>query len=367
MEKEIFRSLIFSLQPSNTGKKLFLDQLWEEYKQALQHFVDLGWEQKRLPSYENVKTYPYETWLSRRYLDNALAQAQAILKTHFKILKKKKDAKKPEIKKVSLKLNNKVFKFEKGKNTFDYWLELRDSQNKRWINFPVKSYDYANRYFKEWTLSPEIELLKKGKRWFLKLIFKKKVTLENKEPKGVDIGYRKLITTSDGKAFGKEIKEIIEKKIEPKKQGSKNWKRAKHFLKTEINRILKQAIDGTFSPVLEELKNLKKNKSGRWRKDVNKKFNHWTYGYIMKRIPELCDVAGVQHHIVSANYTSRICPECGFQDRENRKKEHFKCLQCGYENDADIVGATNVLSRFYRESRVPYPAKPLTIGINVYS
>ena len=54
--------------------------------------------------------------------------------------------------------------------------------------------------------------------------------------------------------------------------------RAKHYLKAEINRILKKVIDGSFSPVLEGLKNLKKGKSGVWSRVVNRRFNHWLYG-----------------------------------------------------------------------------------------
>ncbi len=138
MEKEIKRSLLFSLEFANTGKKRFLDQLWEEYKKALQYFIDLGWEKKKLPNYEDVKAYPYETWLSKRYLGNALLQAQAILKSCFRKLKKKKNIKKPEIKKVSLKLDNRVFRFERGQNTFDYWFKLRDSKNERVDSFSCK-------------------------------------------------------------------------------------------------------------------------------------------------------------------------------------------------------------------------------------
>jgi len=152
-------------------------------------------------------------------------------------------------------------------------------------------------------------------------------------------------------------REIIEKRIERKKQGSRSWKRARHFLKTEINRVLKKAIDGSFSPVLERLKNLKKGKRGVWSRSVNRKFNHWLYGYVLRRIRELCEVAGVQLYIVPSAYTSRTCPECGCQDKMNRNGEHFKCLQCGYEADADVVGARNVLLRFTRELIVPLPAK----------
>lgn len=182
--------------------------------------------------------------------------------------------------------------------------------------------------------------------------------LENKELKGIDIGYRKLVTTSDGKFYGEEVKRIIEQRIDSKKQGSKNWKQAKHYLKTEINRILGDVIDGYFSPVLERLKNLNKNKKGVWSKSVSREFNYWLYGYVLKRIKELCEVAGVQWHTVLARRTSRICPECGYQDKLNRNGEHFKCLRCGYENDADVVGAKNVLRRFIEESIVSLLAKP---------
>ena len=32
-------------------------------------------------------------------------------------------------------------------------------------------------------------------------------------------------------------------------------------------------------------------------------------------------------------------------DRESRKGEKYKCSQCGYEEDADINGAINILDR----------------------
>ncbi|MCS7277891.1 MAG: transposase, partial [Aquificaceae bacterium] len=122
-----------------------------------------------------------------------------------------------------------------------------------------------------------------------------------------------------------------------------------------------QIIDGTFSPVMERLKNLKKGKSGKWAKSVNRKFNHWIYSYVLKRIKELCEVVGVQCHMVPPQHTSRTCPECGYQDKLNRNGDVFKCLRCGYQEDADVVGAKNVLRRFIEEPIVPLPAKPVSI------
>lgn len=44
--------------------------------------------------------------------------------------------------------------------------------------------------------------------------------------------------------------------------------------------------------------------------------------------------------------TSRCCPACGHTSKENRKTQAvFECMECGYQNNADIVGAINILKR----------------------
>jgi putative transposase len=41
--------------------------------------------------------------------------------------------------------------------------------------------------------------------------------------------------------------------------------------------------------------------------------------------------------------TSRTCPQCGHGSKDNRKSQAlFKCVQCGFEENADLVGAINV-------------------------
>ena len=44
--------------------------------------------------------------------------------------------------------------------------------------------------------------------------------------------------------------------------------------------------------------------------------------------------------------TSRCCPACGHTAKENRQTQaNFECVDCGYQNNADIVGAINILKR----------------------
>ncbi|WP_409026251.1 RNA-guided endonuclease InsQ/TnpB family protein [Gallibacterium anatis] len=49
---------------------------------------------------------------------------------------------------------------------------------------------------------------------------------------------------------------------------------------------------------------------------------------------------------VPAQNSSRTCPCCGHVAKENRQTQaNFECVECGYTENADVVGALNVLGR----------------------
>jgi putative transposase len=46
---------------------------------------------------------------------------------------------------------------------------------------------------------------------------------------------------------------------------------------------------------------------------------------------------------VPPQYTSQTCPCCSFKHADNRKTQSvFKCIECGYENNADVVASMNI-------------------------
>ncbi|NML63387.1 transposase [Massilia sp. RP-1-19] len=52
---------------------------------------------------------------------------------------------------------------------------------------------------------------------------------------------------------------------------------------------------------------------------------------------------------VPPHHTSQACPRCGHVSKDNRQTQAtFLCVDCGYENHADVVGAINVLARGHR-------------------
>ena len=47
---------------------------------------------------------------------------------------------------------------------------------------------------------------------------------------------------------------------------------------------------------------------------------------------------------VPPHNTSRTCPRCGHVSADNRQTQaRFACVECGFEDHADVVGAINVL------------------------
>ena len=52
---------------------------------------------------------------------------------------------------------------------------------------------------------------------------------------------------------------------------------------------------------------------------------------------------------VPPQYTSRTCPCCGHMSADNRKTQaRFACVECGFEDNADLVGAINIVERGHR-------------------
>ena len=63
-------------------------------------------------------------------------------------------------------------------------------------------------------------------------------------------------------------------------------------------------------------------------------------------VKQLANKEGINVHFVNPAYTSRTCPACGFISDKNRKtQENFKCIECGYSENADINAAINIRNR----------------------
>ena len=55
---------------------------------------------------------------------------------------------------------------------------------------------------------------------------------------------------------------------------------------------------------------------------------------------------GITISLTNAEYTSQQCSCCGYIHKDNRKtQEKFKCIHCGYEENADLNASINIKNR----------------------
>lgn len=70
----------------------------------------------------------------------------------------------------------------------------------------------------------------------------------------------------------------------------------------------------------------------------------------------MCENQKIPFYSIPTPYTSRTCSECNHQEKDNRKGNEFKCLQCGYEDDSHKNAANNIANfgKEYYNNEFPY-------------
>jgi len=338
------RTLKFSLNLANTGKISALNKLTNEYKKAVNFYLQiLSSTNKYILSEKEVKSF--NSPLSYRYKQCAKRQAVKIWKSWRR---NKKKGELPEFD-GALILDNRFIKIEKAKaSTFNYWVRMATLNKGHPALIPIKSYDYANDYFNNWKLTNGGRLRQENNNWFLLLTFEKETPPKKQKGKiiGIDIGIKKLMATSEKEFYGKEI-ELLMDKIQKKKQGSKAFKRAIKERDYYVNKTAKELpLDSVKVIVMENIKNIKRNtkKEKRLRKEFRSKFQRWTYPKLFSRINQLCELNGVHFLVIDPAWTSQTCSDCGFVHKLSRNGEIFKCRNCGYTQDADYNASLNILN-----------------------
>ncbi|VIF60422.1 transposase [Clostridioides difficile] len=70
---------------------------------------------------------------------------------------------------------------------------------------------------------------------------------------------------------------------------------------------------------------------------------NWSYYELQEMIKYKSDRVGIKVKYVNPAYTSQTCSECSHVDKENRETQSkFKCLECGFEANADYNAARNI-------------------------
>lgn len=183
-------------------------------------------------------------------------------------------------------------------------------------------------------------------------------------PLGVDRGINRIVATSDGFIKSGKSLNFLRKRIQNtraslqsrKAEGTKHGKQNNCYkvlkrlsgkiqrLQKNTNHVLsKQIVERAKQTnsfiVLENLEGIRERCKSKGKR-LRKMFGSWGFYQLESFIRYKAQIAGVACVSVNPAYTSKTCPEC--LQIGTRKKHKFSCSQCGYVNDADLVGALNI-------------------------
>ena len=196
---------------------------------------------------------------------------------------------------------------------------------------------------------------------------------------GIDVGITRFATMSNGEyiaplnSFKKHQKRLAkyQRRMSRKVKFSRNWKKAKakvQKIHTGIANARKDFLHKTTTTIsknhalvcVEDLKVSKMSKSAAGTKEnpgkmvqrksgLNRSILDQGWGLFRQQLEYKMEWNGGMLLAVPPENTSITCPACNKVSKDNRKiQSQFECIGCGYKNNADVVGAINVLERGYR-------------------
>jgi putative transposase len=191
---------------------------------------------------------------------------------------------------------------------------------------------------------------------------------------GIDMGIARFATLSDGSYFSplnsfkyqEKALAKAQRAMSRKQKFSNNWKKAKASVQKIHARIGNARRDYLHKATttisknhamvcIEDLqvRNMSKSASGttetpgknvKAKSGLNKAILDQGWYELRRQLNYKLDWNGGQLIAVSPRNTSRTCLRCGHVAKENRSSQaRFECVKCGFEENADLVGAINVL------------------------
>jgi putative transposase len=175
---------------------------------------------------------------------------------------------------------------------------------------------------------------------------------------GIDVGIKKLMSTSDGEFFGQDIEKKIQK-LKRRKRDSKNFKQTLSEIKDYIGQqVNKLKLNDVSVVVVEDLDVKNMSKKRKSSKEHRKTLGNWNSRLLFGRLLSRCEENRVLFTTTSPEYTSQQCSSFGEIHKESRKGERYECVACKVSKDADYNASLNILNRFLnRKPTVSYEQK----------
>ena len=215
-------------------------------------------------------------------------------------------------------------------------------------------------------------------KWFISIQTEREVE-QSVHPSTSAVGIARFATLSDGEiieaanALKKHRARLTryQRMMARRKKFSNNWKKAKAKVQKVHHRIAnvrrdflhKQstAISKNHATVCVEdleVRNMSASAKGtvedpgknvKQKSGLNRSILDQGWAEFRRMLAYKLEWAGGRLVMVSPQYTSQTCLKCDHVSSGNRKTQaRFRCMACGYEEHADLVGSVNILRRGLR-------------------
>ena len=196
---------------------------------------------------------------------------------------------------------------------------------------------------------------------------------------GIDLGIACFATFSDGShiaplnSFKTKAAKLAkyQRRMAHKQKFSHNWKKAKakvQKIHTQIANARRDFLHKATTTISQnhavvfiedlQVRNMSQSAAGMvenpgknvaQKSGLNKAILDQGWGDFRRQLGYKMTWNGGMLFAVPPHHTSQTCPCCGHISKDNRQTQaRFACVECGYENHADVVGAINVLERGHR-------------------
>ena len=196
---------------------------------------------------------------------------------------------------------------------------------------------------------------------------------------GIDLGIARFATFSDGShiaplnSFKTKAAKLAkyQRRMAHKQKFSHNWKKAKakvQKIHTQIANARRDFLHKATTTISQnhavvfiedlQVRNMSQSAAGTAenpgkhvaaKSGLNKAILDQGWGEFRQQLGYKMTWNGGMLFAVPPHHTSQTCPCCGHISKDNRQTQaRFACVECGYENHADVVGAINVLERGHR-------------------
>ena len=223
-----------------------------------------------------------------------------------------------------------------------------------------------------------VTISQKCGKWFasIQTEFEIEAPIPNGGEIGIDMGIVRFATLSNSQYFepinafkthkGKLAK--LQRQLKHKTKFSKNWQKfnvkiaklhhkISNIRKNYLHQISSQISKNHAIVYVEDLQvvNMSKSAKGnaeqhgknvKQKSGLNRAILDQSWAEFRRQLDYKLTWNGGHLIAVPPQNTSRCCPACGHTTKENRQTQvYFECVECGYQNNADVVGAINILRR----------------------